>query len=188
MQSPEDPDRRAFIRRFAGLSGGAALTAYMPAFLATMDLACSPGAEQQPYRLFTAEEAAFVEAFTARIIPTDDRPGAREAGVTRFIDMVLDTMPVFTGADALIRGTMDQLAGQAGQPFASLSEDEQDTLIHGIETELPFQILQFLTVAGFLSHPARGGNRGKVGWQLIGFDDRHAWTPPFGHYDAEVNA
>jgi hypothetical protein len=31
--------------------------------------------------------------------------------------------------------------------------------------------------------PAYGGNSDKVGWKLIGFEDRFAWQPPFGEYD-----
>jgi hypothetical protein len=42
------------------------------------------------YRFFTSEEAATVEALTARIMPgSPDDPGAREAGVTTFIDNLL---------------------------------------------------------------------------------------------------
>jgi gluconate 2-dehydrogenase gamma chain len=40
---------------------------------------------------FTQEEAGEIEAITARIIPTDDSPGAREAGVVYFIDRGLAT-------------------------------------------------------------------------------------------------
>src|SRR5688500_1087266 len=40
---------------------------------------------------FTAEQAAEIEAMTARIIPTDETPGAREAGVVYFIDKSLTT-------------------------------------------------------------------------------------------------
>ena len=31
-----------------------------------------------------------------------------------------------------------------------------------------------------------GGNAGKVGWKLIGFEDRYAWQPPFGYYDSDA--
>jgi hypothetical protein len=31
--------------------------------------------------------------------------------------------------------------------------------------------------------PSYGGNRDKLGWALIGFQDRHSWQPPFGYYD-----
>src|SRR5262245_36499531 len=39
----------------------------------------------------TAAEAADIEAVAAQIIPTDDSPGAREAGVVYFIDRALAT-------------------------------------------------------------------------------------------------
>jgi hypothetical protein len=32
--------------------------------------------------------------------------------------------------------------------------------------------------------PSWGGNRERAGWALLGFDNRHAWQPPFGYYDA----
>jgi gluconate 2-dehydrogenase gamma chain len=35
-----------------------------------------------------------------------------------------------------------------------------------------------------LSNPEYGGNFNKMGWKLIGFDDRFSWAPPFGWYDA----
>jgi len=42
------------------------------------------------YIFFNAEEAAFIEAAVARLIPNDERgPGALEAGVARFIDRQL---------------------------------------------------------------------------------------------------
>ena len=47
-----------------------------------------------------------------------------------------------------------------------------------------FQTMRYLTLAGMFSHPNHGGNRDKLGWQLLGFEDRHSWQPPFGHYDA----
>ena len=43
------------------------------------------------FEFFTPEEAAEVEAIAARIIPTDETPGAREAGVIYFIDRALVT-------------------------------------------------------------------------------------------------
>lgn len=48
------------------------------------------GAGPDVLLLFTAEQAAVVEAMAARIIPTDDNgPGATEAGVVSFIDRQL---------------------------------------------------------------------------------------------------
>jgi gluconate 2-dehydrogenase gamma chain len=186
MDTPRQPDRRSFIQRLGALAGGSVLAAQMPALLATMDLACVAQDAGAPLRVFDPVLAEFVEAFAARIIPTDHRPGAREAGVVRFIDMVIDTMPPFAGADGLLRETMQQLADEAGEPFHLLSDERQDELLRNIESSDGFGVMQLLTVAGFLTHPKWGGNQGKVGWKLIGFDDRHVWAPPFGYYDAQL--
>lgn len=184
MESPQNPERRGFLKQLGSLTGGTVIAAHLPAFLATMDLACTAEAENAPFSSLRPADAVFVEAVAARIIPTDHRPGAREAGVVRFIDMCLHTMPPFTGANELIRELAVRLGAEGS--FHTLDADRQDALLREVENEPAFGVLQFLTVAGFLSHPSRGGNQGKVGWQLIGFDDAHAFQPPFGHYDAEV--
>src|SRR4051812_35980811 len=44
------------------------------------------------YKLLSATDAADVEALTSQIIPSNDTPGAREAGVTYFIDIVLGSI------------------------------------------------------------------------------------------------
>lgn len=49
-----------------------------------------------------------------------------------------------------------------------------------------FELLRKHTVWGFVGSPAYGGNRGKVGWTHIGFDDSMKFAPPFGYYDAEA--
>jgi len=152
-----------------------------------MNLACAAEESGESLRVLDARHASFVEAVAARIIPTDHRPGAREAGVIRFIDMALDTQPRLGGVLGLIGDTMTALEAEAGARFVDLSEVEQDELLGGIETEPTFAVIQFLTVAGFLSLPKHGGNQAKVGWELIGFDDRPAWTAPFGFYDAAIH-
>ena len=37
-----------------------------------------------------------------------------------------------------------------------------------------------------LANPEYGGNSDKIGWKLIGFDDRFSWGAPFGWYDRDV--
>ena len=41
------------------------------------------------------------------------------------------------------------------------------------------------TAAGMFANPEYGGNRDKIGWKLIGFDDRFFWQAPFGYYDRD---
>jgi gluconate 2-dehydrogenase gamma chain len=68
---------------------------------------------------------------------------------------------------------------QSGKPFAQLSSDQQDDLLHQLEAgkvnlgELPgdtfFALLWQNTQEGFLADPVYEGNRDFVGWKLIGF-------------------
>lgn len=106
---------------------------------------------------FTPHEWDTIEAATARIIPTDHHPGAREAKVVRFIDrMLAGTQFVFAAADGVgflrMEGLeeqawrervdtrrafyregierLDALArAKANRDFVGLSEDEQDAVL-----------------------------------------------------------
>ena len=40
---------------------------------------------------------------------------------------------------------------------------------------------------GFLGNPSYGGNREASAGSSIGFEDRMAYQPPFGYYDAQEN-
>ncbi len=85
-------DRREF-GKILGVAGvGRALGAPTEATLhRAQDVATDPGARRvEAYTFFTAEEAGFVDAAVERLIPPDELgPGAREAGVTVFIDRQL---------------------------------------------------------------------------------------------------
>ena len=61
-----------------------------------------------------------------------------------------------------------------------------EVLAKELEDGAFFGLIRNLTVQGMFAHPDRGGNRDKVGWRILGFEDRFAWQPPFGHYDAEA--
>lgn len=106
---------------------------------------------------FTEHEWATVEAATARIIPTDHHPGAREAKVVRFIDrMLAGTQFIFPAADGIgwlrMEGReeqvwqerieqrrrfyregvaeMDRLAQErSGVPFVELDDAAQDAVL-----------------------------------------------------------
>jgi gluconate 2-dehydrogenase gamma chain len=114
------------------------------------------------YQFFTAAEAAFIEAATARLIPTDENgPGAIEAGVPYFIDRQLagpyghgdrfymggpwpKGLPTqgyqsrFTPAElyrAGIRGT-EGYVGQnfGGKAFKALAVADQEKILHALES------------------------------------------------------
>lgn len=183
-----DPSRRAFLRASGSLAGGAWLALQFPGLAAAAEAAAAARDAGAAFRHLASAEAAALEAVAARIIPSDATPGAREAGVIHFIDQALGGF-MAEAADELRQGagSLDELATAAGRPFAALEAEAQDTILRGIETTPFFGLMQFLTVAGMFSLPSYGGNRDHAGWQLLGFEHRHGWAPPFGHYDAIVS-
>lgn len=139
---------------------------------------------------FDAASARDVAAITARIIPSDDGPGADEAGVVYFIDRALTTFAA-EHQPAYLEGLTDLKARRENSfpgtaSFAALAPHQQVHLLHSIETTDFFALVRQHTVLAWLGSPEYGGNRGGVGWQYIGFDDRGYFTPPFGFYDTDV--
>jgi gluconate 2-dehydrogenase gamma chain len=139
---------------------------------------------------FDPATARDIAAMAARIIPSDDGPGATEAGAVYFIDRALRTF----AADQQIayrEGLADlklrrEKLFHGSASFSGLTAAEQIQLLKSIENTDFFSILRQHTVLAWLGSPEYGGNRGSVGWKYIGFDDRGAFSPPFGYYDAET--
>src|SRR2546421_7306959 len=129
-------NRRHFLLRAgAGLSA-AWVSANWPAllFAATHAHNAAKAATPPKSEFFTPEEAAEVEAITARLIPTDDTPGAREAGVVYFIDHGLAT---FSADDQkTYRHGLPELSGRVSElfpgaiKFSSLTAEQQDAVLH----------------------------------------------------------
>lgn len=186
------PTRRDFVQRSGILVGGTWLTLSLAACRDAARSARSADAEGEGPRVLTDDELATVSAIGDRILPPDgDAPGARALGVGSFADHFLSAHPDWlAGAREALTALPDRVqAEHAGAgDFVSLSNDEQDRVLAAVEREDPehFGLLCILTVAGVLADPSRGGNRNKQGWAMIGFDDRHAWQPPFGYYDAQA--
>jgi len=180
--------RRAFLRAATEGARNSLIVLSAPALLAAAKHAQAAMAAGEPLSTLGADEAAEFEAIAARIIPTDETPGAREAGVIYFMDNVLGG----TRAEMLpvLREQLGELqlaaSGRDSSPrFHSLSEEQQDALLRDIEDTPFFNTLRYLTIAGMFSAPAHGGNRDRIGWQLIGFENRHVWQAPYGFYDAD---
>src|SRR4029077_9544022 len=86
-------NRRNFLLRAGTGLSAAWVTVHWPALVsaATHAHEAAKAAAPPKFEFFSANEGAEVEAITARIIPSDDTPGAREAGVVYFIDRGLAT-------------------------------------------------------------------------------------------------
>ncbi len=95
-------------------------------------------AKAQPLRFFTAQELAIVATIADLIIPTDERsPGAREAEVHYFIDLMVSESPAETkklwrdGLAAI--GQMSQK--KFSKDFNSAPADQQTELLTEISKE-----------------------------------------------------
>lgn len=132
----------------------------------------------------TADQRTTLAAACARIIPTDEDPGATEADVATYIEAQL-ALPQFKTFAALFGvglRKLDQLARAGhGQPFHGCPAAAQDAVLRRVERGVRlgrrssrqfFRVLLTFTLEGFLGDPVYGGNRGRVGWRLIGFTPR----------------
>lgn len=167
---------------------GAWLARFAPLLALTQACARDAMIAGGPFVTFTDGEAADFDAFAARIVPTDDTPGAREAGAVYFADQALATH--FADFVPVVRAGLEGLGARASDSFgadsfAELPEARQDEIIGAVETEDPFffTLGRWLVVMGLVTNPEYGGNRDKVGWSLLGFEDSFRHEPPFGWYD-----
>jgi gluconate 2-dehydrogenase gamma chain len=181
-------DRRAFM---ASVATGIAST-WLLAQANDVDAAAryaATAAPNAPLETFTPDQARELDAISAAIVPTDDTPGAREAHVVRFIDRSLATFakdqrdPLVKALEAVATAVEKNKPGT--RSFAALSRDAQDSVLQGLfEHDKPtFFAVRGATMAGMFSNPEYGGNANRIGWKLIGFEDRYSWVPPFGYYD-----
>jgi len=170
--------RREFFRRAAA---GAALW-LLPAEL----LAAVPQAEDlAPTRESLNElEWRIFEAIAARILPSDDGPGATEAGCVAFVDRALAheesaSRPLYLAG---LRGVEAVARLRSGRSFAELDDESRDALLAEIErggvADWPvdagspaafFQAVRRHTILGFLADPLYGGNRQYAGWRATGY-------------------
>ena len=146
----------------------------------------------QPSLIFlTREQATEIEAITARIIPTDTTPGAREAGVVYFIDKALTTFAkdqqgvITDGLKRLPSDVRKKVRDQSR--FSALTPAQQDDVLRSIERTPFFGTIRFATVAGMFALPSYGGNKDYLGWKLLGQDEVQDYKPPFGWYDDPRN-
>ncbi len=203
----ETRTRRKFLLQGVGGISAAWTATHWPAAVAAALHARGAMQSSSPtaFEFFTTEMAAEIEAAAARIVPTNDTPGAREAGVVCFIDRALMT---FTKNDQeLYHEGLKQLQARTRElyptipKFSSATPEQQDEILRSLDTgatqsDRPFrpgpegqgffETLRQHTILGFLIDPDadRRGNKDGVGWRVIGREREHMFRPPYGHYDA----
>jgi len=161
--------RRKFLTIAASASAAGAMT--------------SCGGTRSPWRFFTLQEAQTLEAICERIIPADQEPGAKWAGVVTYIDRQL------TGHYKKLRKTYRlgiEGVGQTsrnlfGKRFEQLSGEQQDAVLRSLEKgQAPgenwtlhssqefFALVVNHSMQGFYGDPRHGGNRDGVSWKMLG--------------------
>src|SRR3954453_1373513 len=182
-------------------------------------------------RFFDDHQRETVAAAMARMIPTDDAPGAREAGTIDFLDRYLSGIdfvyakPDGSGFERLegkrawawqqriaalrqtyISGILrldEHSRDRFGADFVALTGEQQDRVLTELErpvreqeeelaedevraawappsepalqqsmTEMGLEFVPLLalhTRQGYYADPIYGGNRDRIGWQVIGF-------------------
>lgn len=190
MHELEELSRREFLRATGSMAGAAWLATLWPAVLAAAEQAGAARDAGADFEFLDPDDAADLAAIAAQIFPSDALPGATEAGVVYFMDSALRSF-MAGQADSILGGLgglNQQLAAAKGQPdarFAKATAAEQVETLKAAEATPFFGTIRFMTIAGMFALPVYGGNRGHAGWKLLGFEHRHFWMPPFGHYDAQ---
>ena len=182
----DEPSRREWL-----LASSLGLLAVWPEVLAAQEhahrAAAAPGTALSYFDRATAAE---IEAIAAQIIPTDETPGAREAGVIYFIDHALSTFD--QESQSHYKSGLAELQDKRASMFpgstsiAALKPEQQLALVKSIDGTPFFETVRTHAIIGFLNSPDEGGNRDYVGWKLLGMDPKMVYQPPFGYYDAEA--
>jgi gluconate 2-dehydrogenase gamma chain len=182
--TPVDLSRRHWI---LGCVGSGVFAGLADAHEHARQALASAGADG--FEFFDSSTAAEVAAIAARILPSDDGPGATEAGAIYFIDHALTTFEqdkrdAYRTGMADIQKVRSELFPNSTS-IAGLPNELQIDLLRAVEHTEFFELLRLHTVLGFLGDPKYGGNRNQAGWKHIGFEDTMAFQPPFGYYDVE---
>jgi hypothetical protein len=199
--------RNFLLNGVTGISVAWAATHWPVVFAAAQHAhhSAQPGASPR-FEYLTPELAAELDCMVARIIPTDETPGAREAGVVYFIDRALatfakDDQNLYAEGMAEVQAKVRKMFPGV-ERFSSASQEQQDELLRTLEENAVyrgrpfasrpaaqgfFETLRQHTILGFVIDPDsdRLGNREAVGWGVIGREREHMFQPPFGHYDED---
>lgn len=133
----ETIDRREALRRAALLLGGALAAPTVAGVLAGCQAARVRDDAWMP-RALTRAQAELVAAIAEQILPETDTPGARAAGVHRFIDAMLAESYPAPERKRFVAGLADvdaRAARASGRPFLQCSAADQRALLEALDRE-----------------------------------------------------
>lgn len=185
LESEAGAISRRDLLKHMSLAGSVAALSGMPSAQAAVASTDSPVTQipvREAFETLTAAESETLDAFVSRILPSDGNgPGAYEARATHFIDRALagpmsnQRATYAAGLSALNEYTNATYS----RNFHLLTATEQDDVITALEagelTDYAGATVQFFnmvrthTIEGTFSDPYYGGNRGFVGWDMLGY-------------------
>jgi hypothetical protein len=170
--APKPPKSSGVSRRDL-LKGAGVVAAASGAGAAQAQPAAAP-VRREALETLSAAEADILEAFCARLIPSDESgPGAREARAAHYIDRSL--AGALSASREVYRAGLLALDARAMRakliPFHRLNEADQDAVLIDLEKEDPgfFSLVRGHTLQGMFGDPYYGGNADFVGWDMIGY-------------------
>jgi len=183
--------RRDFLKSGGSIVSASWLAINMPLIVSAAQTATENKEAGVGFENVTVEESIELSALVNQIVPPDETPGAAEIGVVYYIDVALGSF--MSGAAPGLRQGLEELQQKTKSAypeisrFSELAPDQQTQMLKSVEATPFFGMLYLMTLCGMFCLPSYAGNRNDAGWELIGFDHRHAWQPPFGYYDAAVH-
>jgi gluconate 2-dehydrogenase gamma chain len=195
-----DATRRAFLVRAAAGAGAVAGAGLVPDVSAQNREPHKEAAAPVPAQPHRVEHGVFlndantatIAAFTERLMPgAPDKPGARDAGVVRYIDLAL--AGAYADLQDFYRRGLAQLDAYCRktyrEPFSQLDAARQDAVITALEegkatgftwptAQELFNTIRTHTMEGMFADPIYGGNKEFAGWRLVGFPGAQAIFTP----------
>lgn len=129
-------NRRDALKRAALALGGVISAPTLSAFLS--GCATDPTQQAAARKTFTTTQHDLVAAFSERIIPTTDTPGAVDAGVPDFIDLMVGEWQSAAYKERFLEGleaTNDFCEAEHGAAFATCSPEQQDAVLTALAAE-----------------------------------------------------
>jgi len=137
------------------------------------------------WRFITEQESILLDALVEQIIPTDEWPGGRDAGVTNFIDQQL-TGPYTRYQETYRKGLLaiqETCKAKFQKRFEELHFAEQtrfletmeagkmegDNWKNGFDSQF-FRLVRDHSMQGFYGSPRHGGNKNNISYKMMKLD------------------
>lgn len=152
------------------------------------------GALAEGCKFFNIKQAATLEAIVDELVPPDDFPGGKDAGVLYFMDNALARWDQQARWDYVVglEGINESSQIMFQKDFTGLTSDQKQQVLRAVEAgEAPgriwtrfgpeegradaaaskrfFDLLLRHTMQGYYGDPEYGGNKDRTSWTMIGY-------------------